>query len=58
MDHIHENINEYNPNKKHEVLIVYDDISIHVLSNKKRNQIFILLFLLQSYVLMYRKILD
>ena len=33
MDDIYENIEEYNPNKKYKILIVFDDIIAHMLSN-------------------------
>ena len=35
MDHIYKNIEEYNPNKKRETLIAYDDVIADVLRNKK-----------------------
>ena len=35
MDDIHENIEEYKPNKQNKVLIVFDDIIADVFSNKK-----------------------
>ena len=34
---IYKSIEEYNPNKKQKVLIVFDDIIAGILSNKKRN---------------------
>ena len=34
IDNIHKNIEEYNPNKKHEILIVFDMIA-NMLINKK-----------------------
>ena len=33
MDDIYENIEEYNPNKKCKILIVFDDMIAHMLSN-------------------------
>ena len=39
MNHIYENIEEYNPSKKRKILIVFDDIIADMLSNKKRNRI-------------------
>ena len=33
------NIEEYNPNKKHKTLIVFDDMIVDMLSNKKLNPI-------------------
>ena len=33
------NIEEYNPNKKRKTLIVFDDIIVYILSNKKRNPV-------------------
>ena len=35
MDDIYENIEEYNPNKKRKILIVFDDMIADMLSNKK-----------------------
>ena len=35
MDDIYKNIDEYNPNKKQKILIVFDDIIIDMLSNEK-----------------------
>ena len=37
MDDIYENIEEYNPNMKHKVLIVFDDMIPDILSNKRLN---------------------
>ena len=37
MDDIHKNIEQYNPNKKRKILIVFDDMIIDMLSNKKLN---------------------
>ena len=60
MDHIYKNTEEYNPNKKHKILIVFDDMIADLLNNKKLNPIeteFIrsrklnisLVFIIQSY---------
>ena len=61
MDDIYKNIEEYNPNKKRKILIVFDDMIADMLSNKKLNlivaEIFIkgrklkifLVFITQSY---------
>ena len=35
MDQIYKNIEEYNPNKKGKILIVFDDMIADILSNKK-----------------------
>ena len=35
MDDIYNNIEEYNPNKKRKMLIVFDDMITDMLSNKK-----------------------
>ena len=43
MDDIYKNIEEYNPNKKRKILIVFDDMIADILS-KKRNPIVIELF--------------
>ena len=37
MDDIYKNIEEYNPNKKRKILIIFDDIIAEMLSNKKLN---------------------
>ena len=35
MDDIYKSIEEYNPNKKRKILIVFDDMIADMLSNKK-----------------------
>ena len=35
MDDIYKDIKEYNPNKEHKTLIVFDDLIADMLSNKK-----------------------
>ena len=39
MDDIYESIEDYNKNRKRKVLIVFDDMISHVLSDKKAQQI-------------------
>ena len=39
MDDIYESIEEYNPNKKRKILIVFGHIIADILSNKKLNPI-------------------
>ena len=39
MDDIYKNIEEYKPNKKRKILIVFDDMITDMLSNKKLNPI-------------------
>ena len=39
MDDIYKNIEEYNPNKKREILILFDDMITDMFSNKKLNLI-------------------
>ena len=69
MDGIYKNIEEYNPNKKCEILIVFDDMITEMLSNKKVNPIVtevvtrgrklnIYLVLLPYLILMCQKLLD
>ena len=70
MDDIFKNFEEYKPNKKLKVLIVFDDMITNVLSNKKLNRIvtelFIkgrklnisLFFFLHNLILLCQKILD
>ena len=45
MNYIYKNIEEYNPNKKHKILIVFDDMIADMLSNKKLSQIVTELFI-------------
>ena len=61
MDDIYKNIEEYNPNKKRKILIVFDDMIADIVNNKKHfpivPELFIrgrklnifLVFILQSY---------
>ena len=39
MDDIYKNIEEYNPNKKGKILIVFDNVIADMLSNKKINPV-------------------
>ena len=69
MDEIYKNIEEYDPNKYRNILIVFDDMITDMLSNKKLNPIVTellikgrklnisLVFITQSYLL-FQKILD
>ena len=45
MDDIYKNIEEYNPNKKSKILIVFDDMIANILGNKKLNPIVTELFI-------------
>ena len=45
MNDIYKNIEEYNPNKKRKILIVFDDMIADMLSNKKLNPIVTELFI-------------
>ena len=45
MDDIYKNIEEYNPNKKHKILTIFDDMTADMLSNKKPNPIVTELFI-------------
>ena len=69
MDNIYKNIEEYNPNQKHKILIVFDDMAADMISNKKLNslvsELFIrrrelkfLQFLSLSHILRYQKMLN
>ena len=61
MDDIYENINNYNPNRKRKILIVFDDMIADIMTNKKfqsiikelfircRKQNISLVFITQSY---------
>ena len=39
MDDIYKSIEEYNPNKKRKILIVFDDMIDDMLNNKKLNPV-------------------
>ena len=39
MHNIYKNIEEYNPDKKRKILIVFDDMIAEMLSNKKLNPV-------------------
>ena len=45
MDGVFKNIEQYNPNKKRKILIVFDDMIADILSNKKLNPILTELFI-------------
>ena len=45
MNDIYKNIEEYNPNKKQKILIVFDDLIADVLSKKKLNRIVTVFFI-------------
>ena len=45
MDDIYENIEKYRSNKKHKILIVFDDMVTDMLSNKKINPVVTALFI-------------
>ena len=45
MDNVYKNIDEYNPNKKRKILIVFDDKIADMLSNKKLNSMVTELFI-------------
>ena len=40
MDDIYDNIEDYNKKRKRKVLIVFDDMISHVMSDKKAQQVF------------------
>ena len=35
MDDVHENLDDYNPSRKRKTLIVFDDMIVDIMSNKK-----------------------
>ena len=45
MDDIYKNIEKHNPNKKHKILIAFDDMIADMLSNKNLHPIVIQLFI-------------
>ena len=44
-NHIYENIDDYNPNKKHKILIMFDDMIADMLSKKRLQPMFFKLFI-------------
>ena len=53
MDDIYKNIEDYNPNKKRKILIVFDDMIADMLSNEKLNPIVTVIILLDELVIIY-----
>ena len=45
MDDIYQKVEEYNPNKKRKILIVFDDMIADMLSNNKLNPVVIEFFI-------------
>ena len=45
MQAVYNNINDYNPDKKNKILIVYDDMIAHMINNKKLNSVVTELFI-------------
>ena len=45
MQDVYKNINEYNPGKRHKILIVFDDIIADMINNKKLNSVVTELFI-------------
>ena len=52
---IYKNIEEYNQNKKGKILIIFDDMIAHILSNKKLNRTNSYVFITQSYFAVPKK---
>ena len=48
MDDIYKNIEEYNPNEKRKILIVFDNMIADMLSNKKLDTIITGLFIIEK----------
>ena len=67
MDDIYKNVEKYNPNRKRKISIVFDDMTVDIISNKKLNptatESFLrrkktfFLVLLHSLILLFQKIL-
>ena len=69
MDDIYKNIENYNPNEKRKISIIFDNVIADMLNYKNFNalitEIFIRgrklnisLFLLHNFILLFRKVLD
>ena len=48
MQDVYKNIKEYNPHRKREVLIAFNDMIADMISNKKFNQIFNYYYLIEE----------
>ena len=67
MDDIYKNVEKYNPNRKRKISIVFDDMTVDIISNKKlnptatesllRRKKTFFLVLLHSLILLFKKIL-
>ena len=55
MQHVHKNIDDYNPRKKRKVLIVFDDMIADMINNKKLNSIITELFIRGRKLNIYNK---
>ena len=53
MDDVYKNIEEYNPNKKRQILIAFDDMITDIFSNKKHNPILTELFIRGKKLIMF-----
>ena len=53
MDDIYKNIEEYNPNKKRKIYIVFDDMISDMFNNKKINPIVTELFNVENETLLF-----
>ena len=59
MDNIYKNIEEYNPNKKRKILIIFDDTIADILSNRKANAVVTKLSIRgRKFTFLYQRILD
>ena len=59
MDNIYKNIEEYNPNKKRKILIIFDDTIADILSNRKPNAVVTKLSIRgRKLIFLYQRILD
>ena len=67
MDDIYKNVEKYNPNRKRKISIIFDDMTVDIISNKKlnptatesllRRKKTFFLVLLHSLILLFQKIL-
>ena len=57
MQDVYKNIDEYNIDKEHEILIVFDDMIADMINNKKLNSIVAELFIIRHFSCFYYTIL-
>ena len=58
MDDVYENINDYNRSRKRKILIVFDDMTADIMTNKEFQAIIKELFISLNLILLFQKMSD